>query len=65
MTDQTPLDPGSRSDRSMLGDITFFVVVCLIIVGFALLGIAGDRTASNPPVQTGQNMSVPPVAPIK
>jgi hypothetical protein len=49
----------------MLGDITFFVVVCLIIVGFALLGIAGDRTASNPPVQTGQNMSVPPVAPIK
>ncbi len=65
MTDQTPLGPSSRSDRSMLGDIVFFVVVSLIIAGFALLGITSDRTASNPPVHTGQNMSLPPLGSIE
>jgi hypothetical protein len=65
MTDQTPPEPNPGSDRSPLADVVFFVVVCLIIVGFAAPGIVSERTASNPPVQTGQNTSLHPLGHVE
>jgi hypothetical protein len=45
--------------------VIFFILVCLIIVGFAALGIVSERTASNPPVQTGQNTTLHPLGHVE
>jgi hypothetical protein len=51
-----------QDPRSTLGNVIFFFVVIVVILGFATLRFLGERTASNAPVETTVGQSRPPAA---
>jgi hypothetical protein len=60
MTYQPPPEPNPGPARSTLGKVIFFFAVVVLIIGFAAVGLLGERTASNAPVETTVGQSRPP-----